>query len=429
MKVHKYVSYLIYVVIFNFLQSEGIALPSETDSLPGGSFLGVCSHLTREKEYDNSFIIHQELMNITKSAKMNFIRTGFKWKDIHPSPDKWNWRITDEVVASAKERGIRILALVGGGPRWANPPLKYIKEWTTFVDSLVTRYDDYIYHWEIWNEPNVRAGKYWPQDALPGPFAEYVIEAGKIIKENQPESTVLLGGLVTGEKADPFGLWEGLFGLKVIDFVDGVAYHPYPYGGTDLLQFNGELRDLISKYSDEEKELWITEFGVPSIESNTIKRYSYDSQANQILQTALVHWIDGGEHFFIFNLRDKTDYNPRTSQKELRGKNRVKYFGLIEENMHPKPALKATEWLSQILTDFDPGKINVTKDGALITIVHKDSGKHGYFSWGASASQKLMKSAKKQGITEVESYVKQFDFSTLKKKKKDLSRNTVLFWK
>ncbi len=427
MKIRKYVSYLIYVTIFIFFQNESIALPAETDSLPIGSFLGVCSHLTREKQYDNTFKIHQELMNITKSANMNFIRTGFKWKDIHPSPNKWNWRITDEVVASAKERGIRILALVGGGPQWAIPPEKYINDWTTFVDSLVTRYGNYISHWEIWNEPNLPSGKYWPQNNFPEEYADYVCNAYNIIKQKHPESTVLLGGFATGKKSEPFRKWDELFQIGILECVDGVAFHPYHYSGLDILIFNKKMRELIARYSSQDKELWATEYGIPSIQSSSIKKYDYETQVNKILQTVLLFWYDSGQRMFIFNLKDKMDYKPSMSKKELHS-NRSKFHGIIKSDLKPKPAYKAVNWVSNIISQHEYLKAEILENGAIVKLKDRINGEIKYITWSFIAAEKILESAENFNLKTVESYEKQLTVTSISNPRKIFSNDTVFFW-
>ena len=179
------------------------------------SFIGVCSQITRESKAYNPYSIHKDLLNACSDANINFTRTGFKWKFIHPSKDEWNWAITDTIVNSAKIRNVKILALIGSMPvPFMESPLNYIDLWLEFVDSLTIRYKSDIFHWEIWNEPNIRSGKYWPQNQLPEPFAEYVIRAAEIIKKNQPESIILLSGLASSKKSNPFGLWESLFKVK-----------------------------------------------------------------------------------------------------------------------------------------------------------------------------------------------------------------------
>lgn len=357
---------------------------------PDAGFIGVTSAITREpNKHGSEFNDRKEIMSLTEEAGMGFIRTGFKWADVEAEKGVWNWEIQDTIVKDAEKNGVRILALVHRPPlqTWAYPAHEHLDEWLVFLDKLVDRYGDYIIDWEIWNEPNVVSGKYWPQDALPNEYAELVIESAKLIKKKQPESTVLLGGLATGKKADAFGLWEGLFSLGVLDYVDGVAFHPYEYPAHKLFSFDNKLKNLIAKYSNDKEELWITEFGRHSPYEKHFRGASYELQADINLATALAFWADGGERFFIFKLTDQTIYNPDTAEKVIE-KYHSSFFGILKKDLTPKPAFSALEWLSEKLRRLKYVSHQAFNDGALIKAVDS-GGKKVYFSWGETAANGL----------------------------------------
>jgi len=421
---------LIIVLIFSLVGCKGRSPgpygngdgPGPATSTPDAGFIAIHSHVTREpNKYGSEFNVRKEIMSLTKEAGMGFIRTGFRWKDIHPKKDVWDWELADKVVKDAEKNGVKILALVHSPPleTWAYPAHEHLDEWLIFLDKVVGRYGDYIVDWEIWNEPNVVSGKYWPQDALPDEYAELVIKSAKLIKEKQPESTVLLGGLATGKKADAFGLWEGLFPLGVLDYVDGVAFHPYEYPAHELFSFDSWLKNLISQYSNSKEELWITEFGrhSPYEEDSRGRGASYEFQAGINLATALAFWADGGEHFFIYKLIDQAVYNPDTAEEVIE-KHHSSFFGLLKKDLTPKPAFNAMEWLAGKLEDLTYVSHQEFSDGALIEAVDS-SGKKAYFSWGKTA----VNEAKSKGLS-AETYSEQVDISNL-----DNYYDKVLFWR
>ena len=389
---------------------------------PDSGFIGVTSAITREpNKHGSEFNDRKEMMSLTEEAGMGFIRTGFKWRDVELQKGIWNWEVYDAVVGDAKKKGVRLLALVLGPPEWAysgNENLdEWIDGWLVFLDKLVDRYGDYIIDWEIWNEPNVISGKYWPQNALPDEYAELVIESAKLIKEKQPESTVLLGGLATGKKADAFGLWEGLFLLGVLDYVDGVAFHPYEYPAHKLFSFDNKLKNLIAKYSNDKEELWITEFGRHSPYEKHARGVSYEKQANMNLATVLAFWADGGERFFIFKLTDQTIYNPDTAEKVIE-KFHSSFFGILKKDLTSKPAFSALKWLSEKLRRLKYVSHQAFNDGALIEAVDS-KGKKVYFSWGETAANRL----KNKGLS-AQTYKEIIEISQLRS-----HYDEVLLWK
>ncbi len=393
------------------------------------SFIGLCSQITRDTERYAPYKVHPQLLDRIKAANIDLTRTGFKWKTIHPSPNQWDWRIADAVVASARERDVNILALVTGIPRWAvASPADHIQQWLEFVDSLSSRYVDDIHTWELWNEPNGRSGKYWPQDALPDAFVQFTISASEKIRENQPDATILLGGLATGKKADPFGFWESTFKLGILHAVDGVAYHPYHYPGLKLLSFNNQLRKLISKYTTQEKQLWVTEFGVPAVAVSDAGKFSYDSQKKLLLRTILVHWATGGSKFYIYSLWDKAPVKPGITKQELR-KKRNYYFGLLEKDMTPKNSYSAIAWLSSLLKEYDPTDFEEKSDGLLVTATNRKTRETVYFSWGASSQAELLGRADTLSITSLS--VEEGDFAPglISNRKLGDLRDELTLWK
>ena len=397
-------------------------------NLPDSLFIGVCSQITRESKLYDPFSVHEEMLDAINHANLNFTRTGFKWRVIHPSQTEWDWRITDAIVASARVKKVKILALLGSMPDgFAEAPETYHGLWVEFVDSVTTRYAEDIFHWELWNEPNGRSGKYWPQDASPETFATFIIEAGNIIRENQPNATILLGGLTTGQKTMPFEFWTSLFESGVLEVVDGIAYHPYHYTGVNLIDFNQRLTSLIAKYTSEKKQFWITEYGLPAVDSDKFPNFTFDQQSKSILKSILVHWATGGTKFFIYNLWDKAEFDSNSNEKDFR-KNRNYYFGLLENNMSPKPSYIAVKWLAGLLKDYEPLNIQSGNDGVLIQVKHKETGKLGYFTWGGKAHEDLYKRHKEATLTECQSSQVPLKLNKLKSSDLKTQAENVLFW-
>jgi len=402
--------------------------PAMADSTPPAlqSFIGVCSQITRETSAFNPYAQRDTLLRFMNLGSISSTRTGFKWRLIHPDPDTWDWQITDSVVTAAKAKNIDVLALVGSMPRLAfDAPEAYLNLWLEFVDSLSMRYKDDISEWELWNEPNSRAGKYWPKDGSPELFNSYIRGAALIIRKNQPQAKILLGGLTTGKKSEPFKFWRSLFELNILEVVDGVAYHPYQYPDNDLVEFNERLTQLIAEFSPDKKELWITEFGIPAFHSKNQAKFSYEGQRTRIAKTLLTHWALGGSKFYIYNLWDKGPIDPGVNPKELSSKKQA-YFGVINYDMSPKSSFIAVKWLADILATIEPVSIISDQDGTLITARDIASGEPVFFSWGSKQHKDVMEKGKK--LRSMQTYISQQETKKVRNSELNDLDIEIIFW-
>jgi len=221
------------------------------------SFWAVHSHITRTDPADNEFASRERTLLVAKKLGINFVRTGFIWRDIQPEPNRWQWAKFDSVVQSARRQQVYLLGVLHAPPSWAFPAHEHLNEWTAFVDSVVTRYGDEITDWEIWNEPNI--GKFWPKTAPVERYFDLVKRSYQVIKKRRPDATVLLGGMANQPSA--FIFWERLVELGVADYCDAVAYHPYGVVGEELAPLLQRIRGIFSTPRSSPKPIWITEYG------------------------------------------------------------------------------------------------------------------------------------------------------------------------
>jgi hypothetical protein len=221
------------------------------------SFWAVHSHLSRTDPADNEFASREQTLRVAKKLGINFVRTGFIWRDIQPQPNRWQWAKFDSVVQSARQQQVYLLGVLHAPPAWAFPAHEHLNEWSVFVDSVVTRYGDDITDWEIWNEPNI--GKFWPKTAPVERYFDLVKRSYQIIKQKRPGANVVLGGMANQPSA--FIFWERLAELGVTDYCDAVAYHPYGVVGEELAPILQRIRGIFSTPRSSPKPIWITEYG------------------------------------------------------------------------------------------------------------------------------------------------------------------------
>lgn len=254
-----------------------VSFNEDANGSPSSSFLGMTTHITRAVQWDNEFMLRNDIIQKLKDININFIHTDFLWRRIQPERGRFDWRVPDEVVRLCKKHGFQILGVLHSPPKWASPAHKHINEWKTFVARVVSRYGDDIKHWEIWNEPNVK--RFWPQNVPASKFVPIVKEAYSTIKKIRPDAKIILAGLGDNKRAFPF--WEVLFQKGVLDYCDGIAFHPYLAGDVKLLSYVRRLRDLLKKFSHPEKPLWITEFGVSA------RQYPFHPERSDIISKVI----------------------------------------------------------------------------------------------------------------------------------------------
>gem|GEM_PF-3483447 len=217
------------------------------------SFWAAHSHITRTDPADNEFAARDQTLKTAKSFGINFVRTGFIWRDIQPEPNRWEWAKFDSVVLSARRQKAHLLGVLHAPPQWAFPAHEHLDEWSAFVDSVITHYGAEVTDWEIWNEPNI--DRFWPKTAPVEGFFEIVKRSYQIIKQKRPQANVLLGGMANQPSA--FIFLERLAALGVADYCDAIAYHPYNIAGEELLPILQQIRGIFPA----SKPIWITEYG------------------------------------------------------------------------------------------------------------------------------------------------------------------------
>ncbi|GBC85114.1 Beta-xylosidase [bacterium HR11] len=98
---------------------------------------------------------------------LRWARVDFRWDQIQPARDVFDWSGPDSLVRTARVLGLRLMVNLVGTPAWANGgqtpnvPPRDVRDWEDFVRAVVARYarfegSDYgVHHWLIWNEPNL----------------------------------------------------------------------------------------------------------------------------------------------------------------------------------------------------------------------------------------------------------------------------------
>jgi len=344
-------------------QIEG--LPPELFGLSGVQILWL------PEEYRESEML------LAAAAGARTIGLDFDWRRIEPQRGHFVWGDVDDTVALAKRYGLRLMPMLLYTPLWAStapfaplnyqcaPPADYA-DYRSFVYAVVSRYKPYgssrltadgygISDWVIWNEPNtlshqpvLGAGSFWT-----GSFEEYLklLRAGyEGAHAADPACNVLNGALADvfwaeGEQDlvtalerlyDPNG--DGDAGDGARPFFDTLNVHTYQPGPPDAAWYEERLSavvEVMSRFSDERKPIWITETGYGSVSSPAADS-PYVSDEVQAEAVHLVYRACSSfpqvERVFWWSLRDYYS-NSSDSNRAMEA-----HYGLVQASFDPKPA-------------------------------------------------------------------------------------------
>ncbi len=180
----------------------------------------------------------------------------------------------------------------------------------------------------LWNEPNNLSHWDFKIDPEWKMFAEMVIAASKVIRRQNPELPIVLGGI---SPIDP-NFIELLGSYGVLDAVDIVSVHGFP------LDWNHwSIHDWPKKIEEiravARKPVWVSEAGVSSFGAEEVQVFGIQKTAEALLTMVdRVHW---------YSLMDlPATWTATTRHKESEGSAyyRHYYMGLLREDGSPKLA-------------------------------------------------------------------------------------------
>jgi polysaccharide biosynthesis protein PslG len=229
-----------------------------------------------------------------KKSGAKTVRWIMFWPRIETSSGHFDWSVTDKFVGELAAKGIRVLPIMWGSPRWVEPqaitpPLNTQAArdaWQGFLKAAVKRYGPGgkfwrksfkrshqkkpmpITTWDIWNEPNLKGAMNPPSPVL---YSQLLDLAHSAITRVDKDADVMFGGLL-GHSPSGATAWNFLDqvydqpGAKK-DF-DVAAIHAYAGSVSDMLDQVKQMRDVMKQHGDKKTPLWLAEFGWGSLPKN-----------------------------------------------------------------------------------------------------------------------------------------------------------------
>jgi hypothetical protein len=294
-------------------------------------------------------------MDAVKGSGAQWVRVDINWESIqYLGSTSYNWTPFDNVVNTARARGLNVLGTILFTPPWARPagtagttPPTNLSDYQTFTRAAVQHYGPLGVHaWEIWNEPNISA--FWTPGPDPAKYTQMLKLSYTAIKQLDPSATVISAGLspygsygnVDAQHMNPINFLQNMYANGAAASLDAVGWHPYnfPYGlsfygwsaWSQMTDTSPSARSVMVGAGDGAKQIWTTEFGWPTGSSTSAVSESVQAQMVTDSYAKLKTWSWAGPAFF---------YSGRDHGTDLL--NIQDNFGIIRNNWSLKPSYTA----------------------------------------------------------------------------------------
>lgn len=200
-----------------------------------------------------------------------WLRMSIDWPSIERQRGVFDWSQAERVIRGARERGLKVLAVIAYTPSWARgfwtrqtAPPTVSARYGTFAGIVARRFGKRIAAYELWNEPNLP--RMFGGKVNVAKYTELLRVGYAAIKAVRPRATVLSAGL-SPDGTDPATFMKGIYAHGGGDSFDAVGLHPYIGTGDTthtmrhMSDMIAQVRAVLDRRRDRTVEVWLTEFG------------------------------------------------------------------------------------------------------------------------------------------------------------------------
>lgn len=312
-------------------------------------------------------------LEVLRQAGVGLIRQEFNWAefeplepDEHPDLGRDAWVKYDEIVETARDAGIEILARLDRAPSWATPgfdpranpwmqaPPADNADFARFAGKLATRYRGKVRYYQIWNEPNL-IGEWGGRPPSPAGYLAMLRAVGQAIRDADPEARIVLAGLAPTIETGPENLSDLLF-LRTLyqlgakgdfDVAASMSYGLWT-GPRDIRVDDQRVnfpravlwREAMLEFGDAQTPVWATEYGWMSLPGG----WTGDPGiwGNHPIEVQAAWTVDG-----IQRAREQWPWMPTIViwasrwPEDLNARDPTPYFRLMDKDFTPRPNLEA----------------------------------------------------------------------------------------
>jgi hypothetical protein len=246
--------------------------------------------------YGANFFLDREVEDWKRDRTVRMAHDGgiawakqeFPWEDIEKRKNQFDWDKYDQIVATFEKYNLQIIARLDRPPAWAHQdksipqaPPDDLNDYGDFVDAFVRRYKGRIHYIQLWNEPNIYP-EWGNRPVDPAAYVQLLKVGYTRAKAADPNIRVLSAPLAItlGEPWAPgSSQWRAMDDLDYLDamYRDGAQNYfdilsanafglrATPEDPPDPKQLNFQRvaldRQIMEKYNDTNKAVWINEYG------------------------------------------------------------------------------------------------------------------------------------------------------------------------
>jgi len=255
---------------------------------------------------------------------ITWIRFDISWERAQQEKNgRIRWEEFDRIIPMAEKRKLNLLPILTYAPKWAAKQLdeevffQYAPanpdQFVDFAAKVVRRYAPMgIHTYEVWNEPNMKG--FWEPAPSPKDYTELLKKSYIKIKKVDPKAFIISGGLAPVKTANgnisALDFLEEIYKNGGKSYFDALGFHPYSFPDLpgEKLSPSGwwarmsnpvmSIRSIMSANGDEDKQVWGTEFGVPtfgrkdvseSLQAETFENAAVEMQNMPWLRTLFIH--------------------------------------------------------------------------------------------------------------------------------------------
>ncbi|GAB2754975.1 hypothetical protein GCM10027020_03930 [Nocardioides salsibiostraticola] len=308
----------------------------------GVQFHGLWSHYDRAKR--------AAVLDRISQSGARWVRLDVSWAMIQPRrgsyDHRWGVPLVDEVLAQAKQRGLRVLVTFWLTPSWANKGKgervapDRASDYAKAIAWAARRWDDRVGAWEIWNEPNSTD---FLRGADPRVYTRLLCAASSKLHRQDRKAKVVFGGLMYNDDA-----WlRRAYAVGARGCFDILGVHPYmapadaapglPDNGKDWrMRHLGAVRRVMVQHRDK-RPVWVTEFGWSS-HRNSLGDAAWErgvSQRQQARYAVRALKVLGRDYPYVKKAFWYKDLAEKGSDRHQNG------YAMLRGNLSPKPVFWA----------------------------------------------------------------------------------------
>jgi hypothetical protein len=319
----------------------------------------------------------EKTLEMAREAGIAWLKQHFPWEEIEqPSKGKFfderwkkpTWQKFDELVELAEKYKLKLIVRLDRPPAWAKQnnahpeaPPDRLEDYGDFVAAVAARYKGRIFHYQVWNEPNLASE--WRESPNPPEYVEMLRIGYTRLKEVDPQIRVLSAPLAITLERSPRALVElefldEMYKAGAKEFFDimsanayGLEYPPTAEPDPKVLNFRRVelLRQVMEKHGDTQKAVWFNEYGWNASPEDMDpkkliwRRVTEKQQADWTVEGvtyARKHWPWAGV-ICIWYLRQVGDIPPTSSEY---------YFRMIDPDFTPRLVYKSVQKASKQVT-------------------------------------------------------------------------------